>query len=130
MTTTLNSVPLQVNINVKFRLHSLVDSQTWRGQILGICGYDIARIHEDVDATNNNMDTSVAKKNPISMTYLLVKCTDGVVRPFSTDWIIESSFNRTDDVSDASIIIHNVSTVEAATLITYIRNLGYTVTTT
>lgn len=129
MTSTLNNVSLQVNINVKFRLHSLVDAQTWHGQILGIVGYDVARIHEDVDATNNNMETNVAKKNPISMTYLLVKCTDGVIRPFSTDWIVESSFNRTDNVSDASIVIHNVSAVEAATLITYIRNLGYTVTT-
>ena len=83
-----------------------------------------------MDATNNNMETNVAKKNPVSMTFLLVKCTDGMIRPFSTDWIVESSFVRTDNVSDTTVIIHNISETEAATLITYIRNLGYTVSTT
>lgn len=129
MISVLNNVNLQVNISVKFRLRSLTDAQTWHGQILGICGYDIARIHEDIDATNGNMESAVAKKNPISMTYLLVKCTDGKIRPFSTDWIVETSFNRTDNVSDKTVIIHNISETEAATLVTYIRNLGYTVTT-
>ena len=74
MIAALNNVQLQVNISVKFRLHSMTDAQTWHGQILGIVGYDVARLHEDVDATNNNMTTNVAKKNPVSMTFLLVKC--------------------------------------------------------
>lgn len=129
MIAALNNVQLQVNISVKFRLHSMTDAQTWHGQILGIVGYDVARLHEDVDATNNNMETNIAKKNPVSMTFLLVKCDDGMIRPFSTDWIVESSFVRTDNVSDTTVIIHNISETEAATLITYIRNLGYTVST-
>ena len=129
MIAALNNVQLQVNISVKFRLHSLTDAQMWYGQILGIVGYDVARLHSDVDATNNNMETSVAKKNPVSMTFLLVKCTDGVIRPFSTDWIVESSFLRTDNVSDVQLIIHNISETEAAAVTTYIRNLGFTVST-
>lgn len=128
MITALNNVQLNINIEVKFTLKSLVDKQVWRGRIIGVCGFDVAMQYNDVVATHNNMPSSVAKQEPVSLTYILVKCTDGQIRPFSTAWINESEFERTDNVTDVTVIIHNVTDTSKAKILTEIRDLGFEVT--
>lgn len=128
MITTLNNVQLTINAAVSFKLDSMTDKQTWRGRIIGVVGYDVANQYEEIYAAHNNMVPAVAKLEASSLTYILVKCADGVIRPFATDWIIEKTFQRTDNVADASIVIHNVSDSELVNIITYIRSLGFDVT--
>ena len=128
MIASLNNVTLQLNIEVKFKLHSLTDKQTWRGKVIGIGGYDVAAQYNEVYATHNNMESQVAKRELVGMTFLIIKCTDGQVRPFATDWIIETTFERTDNVTDLQMVVHNVSENEQAKILTYIRDLGYEVT--
>ena len=128
MITALNNVQLNINIEVKFTLKSLVDKQVWRGRIIGVCGFDVAMQYNDVVATHNNMPSSVAKQEPVSLTYILVKCTDGQIRPFATVWINESEFERTDNVTDVTVIIHNVTDTSKAKILTEIRDLGFEVT--
>lgn len=128
MITALNNVQLNINIEVKFTLKSLVDKQVWRGRIIGVCGFDVAMQYNDVVATHNNMPAAVAKQEPVSLTYILLKCTDGQIRPFATAWINESEFERTDNVTDVTVIIHNVTDTSKAKILTEIRDLGFEVT--
>lgn len=127
MITALNNVALQINIEVKFKLRSLTDKQTWRGRVIGISGYDVAEQYNEVNATHNNMEPEVARREIVSMTFIILKCADGHIRPFAVDWIIEPTFERTDNVTDMHLIVHNVSENEQARIMTYIRNLGYEV---
>lgn len=128
MINAINNIQLSINTQVKFKLHSMTDKQTWRGKIIGICGYDVANQYEEVLAAHNNMEASVAKLEPTSMTFILIKSADGQTRPFATDWIIESTFERTDNVTDAKVTIHNVSDSELVKILSYIRDLGFEVT--
>jgi len=122
MITTLNNILLQINIEVTFQLNSLTDKQSYRGRIIGIGGYDIAAIYNDVVAPHNNMEASVAKMEPAALTYLIIKCDDGMIRPFATAWIKEKTFDRTDNVTDLQIICHNLSEMKKAEIITYLRD--------
>lgn len=128
MITTLNNVTLQINIDVKFKLASLTDKQTWRGKIIGLGGYDVAAQYSDIYAAHNNMEPQVVSKDPVTLTYLIIKCTDGQIRPFATDWILETTFDRTDNVTDMTIMVYNVSEVDKAKVLTTLRTLGYEVT--
>lgn len=122
MINSLNNIALQINIEVEFNLNSLTDKQKYRGKIIGIGGYDIASHYNDVVAPHNNMESSVAALEPASLTYLIIKCTDDVIRPFATAWIKEKTFNRVDNVTDMQIICHNLSSIQQAEILTYIRD--------
>ena len=128
MITSLNNIPLVLNIEVSFNLQSTTDKQTWRGQLVAVGGYDIANTYGDVLAIHNNMIPAVAKKEPVTLTYIVIRTADGALRPFATDWIEETSFTRTDNVEDIQIIIHNVNGSAAANVLGVIRDLGYEVT--
>ena len=128
MITQLNNVPLVLNIEVSFNLMSTTDKQTWRGQLVAIGGYDVANTYGDVLAIHNNMIASVAKKEPVSLTYIMIRTADGAIRPFATDWIEEETFTRTDNVEDMQIIVHNISGAAGAKVVGVIRDLGYEVT--
>jgi len=122
MITSLHNINLQINIEVEFKLNSLTDKQTYRGKIIGIGGFDIASVYNDVVAPHNNMESDVARQEPAALTYLIIKCTDGMIRPFATAWIKEATFNRTDNVTDTQIICHNLSEIQRAEVLTYIRD--------
>lgn len=122
MITTINNILLQINIEVTFKLNSLTDKQTYRGRIIGIGGYDIACVYHDVVAPHNNMESHVAQMEPAALTYLILKCDDGMIRPFATAWIKEKTFDRTDNVTDMQIICHNLSEMKKAEILTYLRD--------
>lgn len=122
MNVTIHGIVLRINMEVNFRLNSLTDAQTYRGTIIGIGGFDIASVYNDVVVVHNNMESSIARQEPASLTYLIIKCTDGVVRPFATTWINEESFDTVDQVSDMQIICHNLSEIQRAKILTYIRD--------
>lgn len=128
MITSLNTINLQINMEVKFKLRSTTDKQTYRGRVIGIGGYDVAAQYNEVNAAHNNMESEVARREIVAMTFLIIKTTDGAIRPFATDWIIENTFERTDNVTDLQVIIHNVSEIEQAKILTMIRNVGFEVT--
>jgi hypothetical protein len=128
MITSLNNIPLVLNIEVSFNLKSTTDRQTWRGQLVAVGGFDVANTYNDVLAAHNNMIPAVAKLEPVSLTYIVIRTADGALRPFATDWIEESTFNRTDNVEDIQVIIHNINGAAAANVLGVIRDLGYEVT--
>ena len=115
MITTINNILLQINIEVTFKLNSLTDKQTYRGRI-------IACVYHDVVAPHNNMESNVAQMEPAALTYLILKCDDGMIRPFATAWIKEKTFDRTDNVTDMQIICHNLSEMKKAEILTYLRD--------
>lgn len=128
MITSLNNIPLVLNIEVSFNLQSTTDKQTWRGQLVAVGGFDVANTYGDVLAVHNNMIPAIAKKEPVSLTYIVIRTADGALRPFATDWIEESTFSRTDNVEDIQVIIHNVNAAASANILGVIRDLGYEVT--
>lgn len=128
MTVAINGIRLDLNIDVSFQTKNQVDIQTYSGRLVGTVGYDVAKVYQDVVAIHNNMPTSVAKLEPATLTYLIIKTTDGATRPFAAEWIEESTFRRTDNTYDITITIHNVNSNEEADLINLLRNKGFEIT--
>ena len=128
MTTAINGVELALNIEVSFKLRSTNDRQTWRGQIIGTVGFNVANVYNDILAVHSTMEREVSVKEPVSLTYFLLKCADGAIRPFAVDWVDEGTFGRTDNYTDLSLIVHNVNGVDTANILSTIRDLGFEVT--
>lgn len=131
MTTSypvINGVACVPELQVAFKTYNRTDNQTYRGRILGCVTYDIAANFGDVLAIHNNMAASVARKDVAVETFLLVLTVDGAKRPFAVSWINETSFQATDAASDATLVLHNISTSDLYKVITTIRDLGFVVT--
>ena len=124
----INGVELNLNIEVSFKVRSTNDRQTWRGQIIGTVGFNVANAYTDLLALHNSMVQEVAIKEPVSLTYVLLKCADGSIRPFATDWIEEATFARTDNYTDLSLIVHNINGSDTANILSVLRDMGYEVT--
>jgi len=126
----INYVSCAPNIQVKFQTYSRRDSQTWRGTICGTATFDIARNFGDVVSIHEDMEAAIARKEITAETFLLIKTADKAVRPFAVSWINAHTFEQTDNSSDVTIVVHNVSTVLAYRIMNYIRDLGYSCTQT
>lgn len=125
----INNIPCSPESEVSFRTFNRLDSQTYRGVIVGVVNFDTARLFgSDVVATHENMETDIAKQDIASQTFVLVRTTDKVTRPFAVCWINSNTFRRTDTLSDVSFTIHNINPTEAFRIANYIRDLGYDVT--
>lgn len=123
----INNIPCKPEIQVSFKTYNRTDSQTYYGTIVGSVNYLTASRFGDIDAIHGNMKPSVAKLNITSLAYLLVKTTDGAIRPFAVDWIDPDTFKQTDNAADVHLVVHNISTTDAAMLITTIRDMGFDV---
>lgn len=123
--SSINNVNIVNGMEVKFSTYNRRDSQTYRGTIVGVVGFDVARVHDDIIATHNNMDTSVAQQQIISQEFILLKTNDGAIRPFATIWIVATSFERTDNAADCKMIVYGVTEYEVAKIMTFIRDLGF-----
>ena len=131
MTTTypvINGVTCVPELRVAFKTYNRTDSQTYRGRILGCVNYDIAVNYGDVLAIHNNMESSVAKKDVVVETFIIVETADGAKRPFAESWINTTTFKATDTASDATLTLHNITQSELYKVITTIRDLGFDVT--
>lgn len=125
MSVVINSINVVNGMEVKFNTANRTDKQTYRGKIVGIVGFDVACIHEDVISVHNNMVPYVASEQIVSQQFILLKTADGAIRPFATIWINGSSFDRTDTSTDYRMVVYGVSELEIAKIMTLIRDLGF-----
>ena len=121
----IHGIEVANNIEVKFKTHSRIDAQTYYGTVLGTVNFQVALGYADVISEHENMSVDVAKLEPSALTYVLVKTTDGALRPFAVDWIDAETFERTDTASDATIVIYSISNEKLAQIMTYIREAGF-----
>ena len=124
----INNVSCAPNVEVKFQTFSRKESQTWRGIIMGTAVFDIARNFADVVAIHEDMEADIARKEVTVETFLLIKTADGAIRPFAISWINSNTFARTDNLSDVTVVIHNITTTAAFRIMNYIRDQGYNCT--
>jgi len=125
MSTSINGLSVVNGMEVKFSTYNRVDVQTYRGTVVGLVGFDVARVHDDIIAIHNNMESEIAKLQIVAQQFILLKTADGAIRPFATCWIKASSFERTDNTADCRMVIYGVTEYEAAKIMTYIRDLGF-----
>ena len=125
-TLRINGVEIVSGIEIRFKTHSKVDSQTYTGKVMGIVNYDVAASYSDVDATHANQSYAVSRKEITAEDFILVKTADNAIRPFAVCWIVnDTSFIRTDTAQDATITIFNISNEQLYQLLTYIRDHGF-----
>ncbi len=124
----INGVTCVPELKVKFKTHSRVDQQTYRGTIVVCVNFEVARMYADIIANHNDMSADVAKKEYVVETYLLIKTGDNAIRPFAKCWIDADTFEQTDSSKDVTLVVHNVTTANVATILTQIRELGFDVT--
>lgn len=125
MSLVINNLTVGTGMGVTFYINSKVDKQKYRGTVVGVVGFDAARIHEDIVANHNNMESSIAAKQIVAQQFILLKTSDGAIRPFASIWIKESSFEQTDNTADAKIIVYGVTSLELAQILNFIRDLGH-----
>ena len=122
---SINGVEILKDIEIRFKTHSKNDSQFYSGKVLGVVSYDVAAMHADIDAIHANQEYEVAKKEITSESFILVRTSDGAIRPFAICWIVDdTTFMRTDTATDVTIVLHNVSTEKLYQVLTYIRDAG------
>ena len=125
MSATINGLNIVNGMEVKFSTYNKTDVQTYRGSVVGLVGFDVARVHDDIIAIHNNMDAEIAKLQVVSQEFILLKTADGAIRPFATCWIKAATFERTDNTADCKLVVYGVTEYEAAKIMTYIRDLGF-----
>lgn len=126
-TVEINGISCVKELDVCFKTYDKTDTQTYYGRIQGTVNFDVAANFGDVIAIHKNMKASVAKREPTSEDYLLIKTKDGAVRPYAICWIDAATFKKVDSGSDATIVIHQINTVDLANVMTAIRGMGFDV---
>lgn len=121
----VNGINIVNGMEVKFSTHNTKDTQTYRGTVVGVVGFDVARVHDDIIAIHNNMTSTVAQSQIIAQEFILLKTSDGAIRPFALIWINASTFERIDNAADCKMIIYGVTEYEVAKIMTFIRDLGF-----
>ena len=123
--SAINNVNIVNGMEVKFSTYNRIDTQTYRGTVVGVVGFDVARVHDDIIATHNNMSSEVASTQVVAQEFILLKTADGAIRPFAFVWIDAATFERTDTSADCRMIVHGVTEYEVAKIMTFIRDLGF-----
>ncbi len=125
MSLVINNLNVVNGMEVKFSTYNRTDTQIYRGAVVGIVGFDVARVHDDIIAIHNNMESTIAAESIVSQQFILLKTADGAIRPFASIWIKGDTFDRTDNAADCKLVVYGISGYEAAKIITLIRDLGF-----
>lgn len=129
---------VKVGDQIKFKTIHIKDTTIYSGKVVGIADFATARIYGDVAATHLAMsqglsqhDSSKTLLDVTKQTFLIVKCYDGVTRPFAFEWLITE-----DDIygyvsvieigAIYSIRLYDVSADEASIAMEFLKSKGYT----
>ena len=123
---------LTIGQTIRFKTISTHDNVYWTGKITGICSYDLARLHGDVDVyyqdvkrTNSDM---AAKEE---LTYLVMKVAEDsntiATRIFAKEWLDQSTVEIVKANTYTDFRVYDIDSSKATDVLTAIQALGYTV---
>ena len=115
---------------IKFVILSPYDTTTYSGEVTAIADFDRARPYGDILATYSAISKGAAliqKEliDPKLDTYLVVRCTDGIVRAIGYQWIEDELVELTSTTATQDIRLFHVTPEKAAQAISILRNSGF-----
>ena len=132
--------PDQINVGdiIKFKTLSPHDNVVWSGEVVSICGYDVARLFgEDIVAyyqdINRNVEGGLKAKE--KLTYFVLKTTaadsaDGIIserRVFAYEWLDLSTLERIDEQTYVDYRVYDISSDRVLEIKSAINAKGYVV---
>lgn len=117
---------IEVGTTIKFRTINSYDTNLWTGTIVAIGNYDVAKMYTDVVAYHQNVLKDTPELDPANtLTYLIIKTTEDIVRAFAVDWIEVTTLVIVDTSNNINIIVYNVDSGEVDTILTLLRDNNY-----
>lgn len=132
---------LKINDYIRFRVISTKDTSIYTGKVIGICGYETARMYNsDVVAQHLLMQQGFSLMEASrdgsmldirEQTFIVVHCMDGIDRPFAYEWLmsVNEVYGYVELIVKGlvyNIRLYDVTASEAANAAELLRNSGYT----
>jgi len=116
--------------DIKFATISPYDTSVYSGKVIAISDFDRARPYSDILAAYSAISKGAAiiqKEliDPKLDTYLVVKCTDDVVRAIGYQWIEDELVELVSETNNHDIRLFHVTPEKAAQAISILRNSGF-----
>lgn len=118
-----------VGATIKFHTINGKDTHIIQGEVIAICNYQIAiaygdviKYHQEVLETN---PTTTLTEDATVLEYILIKDVQGVLKPYTKEWIDAASFYVLDVSNDIDIRIYDVPDTETETILKLLRDNGY-----
>ena len=142
MSTTKSVKPdtIRVGDYIKFRVVSTKDISIYSGAVIGIADYtnarmyntDLAALHQLMENGMSLIDAGRTLKPVTEQTFLIVRCMDGVIRPFAFEWVMTTigTPEMVDKIEQGilyNIRIYDSTATDAAAAVQLLRNAGYVV---
>lgn len=139
--TTVQPEQLKINDYIRFRVISIKDTSIYTGKVIGICGFETARMYNsDIVAQHLLMQQGFTLRNESKnndmldireQTFIVVHCMDGIDRPFAFEWLMtqDESWKYVELIEKGlvyNIRLYDVTASEAANAAEILRNSGYT----
>ena len=130
-----NSV--KVGDQIKFTTISIKDTTVYSGKVIGIGDFATARVYGDVASAHlvmeqgmSQIDSSVTLIDVTKQTFLIVKCYDGVVRPFAFEWLKDDmgNYGKVTVIEPGAIYaikLYDASASDASSALNVLRAKGY-----
>ena len=114
---------ITVGMTVKLTTISNRDTTIYRGKVVSICGYEIAKLFGDVDALHMDMRAANTNLDNTAEGYkfIIVECHDGKKRPFAEEWLPNKSVEVTDEGTVRLIAIYDVTDTKLNEILRMLR---------
>lgn len=119
-----------INTLISFQSKNATDDIVWRGTVMGLITYPIARTYMDVVSYHGAVqqaDPLIAAKEDLS--YFLIKLDDVETTPlmvFASEWILESSLEAINQQVKVRLDVWDLATNSPHTdILTILRANGY-----
>lgn len=133
----ISPVSVKVGDQIKFSTINIKDTTVYSGKVIGIGDFATARVYGDVASTHLTMeqgmsqiDSNVTLIDVTNQTYLIVKCHDGVVRPFAYEWLQSETgvYGKVTVITPGAVYnikLYDASASDAAIALDILRAKGY-----
>lgn len=130
MTITLNGHTIENGVKVQFQTINTYDTVLWKGVVLGIVQYGVAKLIGDVDNYHNEVLKDTPGATPlVDQDFLIIETTDGsgpskkVV--FGVDHINETTVQLVDVDANINLRVYNVPESSIANILQLLAENGF-----